>query len=174
MDSLGKLKDAASSLLVFIVPGALSIILFDSQVLALTGFTVDKKLILSNAAALLLVSMGIGLVLYAYWGVLFRVVSILFKFRPLSPKDVEELEKDNLEKIKLTYDFDFRLYQMYGSLGVLFLICAASSVISIEFTKGAIFTITAAMCIASAVFSYLVFMRRMKNLVRSLILMKEK
>ena len=173
MDNLGKLKDAASSLLVFIVPGAMSILLFDEQVLNVTGFTVDKTAILGNAAALLLVSMGLGLVLYAYWGVVFRLFSYAINFKLLSPKDVEVLEKDNLDSMKLTYDLDFRLYQMYGGLGVLFIICAISSYVGSEFTKGAVFTLTAIMCIASSVFSYLVFMRRMNNMVRSLILTKE-
>lgn len=126
-----KIKDSFGLLIAFIVPGMLGLLLLEKYIPDIHRGLVYAKEIDGSILLLILASLGIGMIVFSYWAILFRVGCYLLKYQPLSAQHMAKLDKDRLELQGKAFDSTFRYYQFYGNM---FLVLFAYSLMSaIEF-----------------------------------------
>lgn len=161
-----RIKDAFGIVVAFVVPGLMFMYAhsyFDTRVNVATL----AKLSSIASVTVLIAAIGVGMIVYAFWAVVFRVLSFIVRFKTLTFEDEAEMDDDFRAKHSdRAFEENFRLYQFYGGAFV----CLAYLAVG-EYTQSGVTVPLAAtilgatVCLPASFFCYHEYATRIRSLV---------
>lgn len=163
---MDKIKDAFGITVAFVVPGLMFMYAhsyFDTRV----NVAALAKLSSIASVTVLIAAIGIGMIVYAFWAVVFRVLSFIVRFKALTFEDEAEMDDDAKAKHSdRAFEENFRLYQFYGGAFV----CLSYLAVG-EYTQSGVTVplgatiLGAAVCLPASFFCYHEYATRIRSLV---------